>query len=187
MKWESPISYNAKSMTRATRQILDQLDVIYTRDSTHTSYSRFMVVMPLPEKLAYTYLFQFHHPHEFSIHYYDTKPAHSGIMSFMKINNYKEKDIGFIQGVLKRLLAYFERPPWKFTFGMRLMHGCLLPEFRRAKKAWMVFDCLTLTDEEQEKFNVTLKEGAQETSEGSSQPGENPATPTMNDTDDEKT
>jgi hypothetical protein len=28
------------------------------------------------------------------------------------------------------------REPWKFTKGQRLMHGALMPEFRKAKKAW---------------------------------------------------
>jgi len=167
MNWESPVSYTAKSMTRATRQILDELDVIYTRDSSYSSYSRFMVVMPLPDKLAYTYVFKLHHPHEFTIRYYDTKPGHSGVMPFMRIEGYEGKDREFITGILKRLLACFERPPWKFTTGMRLRHGYLLPEYRRARKAWASFDGLTLSDEEREKFREEMRESQDGEEDGS--------------------
>ena len=157
MKWSSPVSYLAKPLTQATRYILDHLDLVYTRDSSHTAYSRFVVVIPLPEKLSYTYVFNIHHPHEFSIRYYDTKPGHSGIMSFMEIRDYDEKDLTIITEILKGLLASFQRPPWKFTFGMRLQHGLLLPEFWQSKKAWAGFDCLTLPDEERERYRKELR------------------------------
>ena len=157
MDWKSAVSYNARSMTKATREVLDQLDVVYTRDSTYTAYSRFMVVMPLPEKLAYTFIFKIHHPNEFSIQYYDAKPSHSGYLTFMEIKNYQQEDVSLIKEILKRLVAYFERPPWKFTRGQRLMHGYFIPEFRKAKKAWALFDCLYLTEEEKSMFKASGK------------------------------
>jgi hypothetical protein len=168
MNWESPVSYNAKSMTRATREILEGLDVLYTRESTHSVYGRFVVAIPLADKFAYTYVFKFHHPNEFELHYYDSKPGHSGIMPFMRIRKYQEEDVPFIKELLKRLLVYFEeRPPWKFPFAARLMHGLIIPEFWQAKRAWDEFDALKFTKEEKEKYQVEKgKSGSKGLGEG---------------------
>ncbi len=154
MQLGSAVSYNAKTMAFATRHILDKMDIIYTREGDFSTYSRFVVVMPLMDKMAYTYVFHIHHPKELELRFYDAKPGHSGIMTYMEFRRYEDENWELAKDILRHLLAFFDRAPWKFTTGQRLMHGYFIPEFWQAKRFWKRFNALTLTPEEKEELKI---------------------------------
>ena len=55
-EWHSAVCYNAKSMAKVTREILDQLNYTYERHRAYKPYSKLMVIFPLPRA---SYVFQF--------------------------------------------------------------------------------------------------------------------------------
>jgi hypothetical protein len=57
-------------------------------------------------------------------------------MPYIEIDSVNNENIKDIQKMLKLMVKKLPREPWKFTKGQRLMHGAIMPEFRRAKKAW---------------------------------------------------
>ncbi|MEW5761327.1 MAG: hypothetical protein AB1779_11245, partial [Candidatus Thermoplasmatota archaeon] len=70
---------------------------------------------------------------------YDTKPAHSGTMSFIEVEMINDENIESIRLVLSTLAKKLPREPWKFTFAQRIQHGLLTPEFFKAKKLWGIW------------------------------------------------
>lgn len=134
-KWKSPVSFNAQTMAKALRLSLEELDFKFTRDTSHKHYSKMMIIMPMP-KFAYVYRFIVEEPSEFVIDTYDTIPTHSGVMPYMEIDKVDDKNIKDIQKVLKGVVKQLPREPWKFKFMQKIQHGLLIPEYRRARKAW---------------------------------------------------
>lgn len=134
-KWKSPISFDAQTIAKALRQSLEELNFKFKRDTTHKHYSKTMLIIPLP-KFAYVYRFIVEEPSEFIIDTYDTIPTHSGKMPFIEIHEINDKNIKDVQKVLKGVVKQLPREPWKFTFLQKIQHGLLIPEYRRARKAW---------------------------------------------------
>jgi hypothetical protein len=135
-KWISPVSFGSESLAKVMREVLEELDYKFKRDQVQKHYDRFYVVIPM-FRFAYAFRFIVTEPSEFTVDMYDTQPTHSSVMPYLEIDSVTDENIKDIRKVLKLIVKKLPREPWKFTKGQRLMHGAIMPEFRKAKKAWM--------------------------------------------------
>ncbi len=134
-KWISPVSFGSESLAKLMREILDELEYKFKRDKVEKFYDKFYVIMPM-FRFAYSFRFIVEKPSKFIVDMYDTQPTHSSVMPIMEIEFVTDENIVDIRTMLKLLVEKLPREPWKFTMGQRLMHGAIMPEFRKAKKAW---------------------------------------------------
>ncbi len=134
-EWKSPVSFNSRSMAKVTEECLQELAYKFEREDGRRHYTRFMMVMPLPQ-MAYVFRFVLTSPCNVEIEYYDTRPTHASTITYMEIKGLTEGNIGHVKRLLFKVVEKLPREPWKFTIGQRLQHGYFMPEFRRAKKAW---------------------------------------------------
>ncbi len=133
--WKSPISFDSESCAKIMRKVLEELKYDFERAKTEKVYDKTMVVVPLLRS-SYAFRFIVIEPAEFTIDFYDTRPTHSSLMPYIEIDEVNNGNIEYIRKALTLMVKEMPREPWKFTLGQRLMHGALMPEFRRARKAW---------------------------------------------------
>ncbi len=134
-KWRSPVSFGAEGLAKVMREVLEELDYKFKRDKVEKPFDRFYVIMPLL-RFAYAFRFIVEKPSEFTMDFYDTQPTHSSVMPYMEINYVNNENIKDIRKMLSLLVKKLPREPWKFTKTQRIMHGALMPEFRKSRKAW---------------------------------------------------
>jgi hypothetical protein len=134
-KWISPISFNSESCAKILREVLEELSYKFKRDRVEKHYDKVFVVVPL-FRFAYAFRFIIEEPSEFTVDLYDTQPTHSSVMPIIEINSVNNENFEDIRKMLKLMADKLPREPWKFTLGQRFMHGALMPEFRKARKAW---------------------------------------------------
>ena len=134
-KWVSPVSFSAEGLAKLMREVLEELGYSFIRDRVQKHYDRFYVIVPM-FRFAYAFRYNVTKPAEFTVDMYDTQPTHSSVMPYLEIDPVNERNIEDIQRLLFLLVKKMPRKPWKFTMGQRLMHGAVMPEFRKAKKAW---------------------------------------------------
>lgn len=134
-KWISPISFGSEGLAKILREILDELGYEFKRDNVQKQFDKVYVIVPLM-RFSYAYRFIVEKPSEFIVDLYDTQPTHSSTIPYIEINPVNEENIKDIQKMLRLMVKKLPREPWKFTKGQRLMHGAIMPEFRKAKKAW---------------------------------------------------
>lgn len=134
-KWKSPISFSSDGVAKVLRETLEELDYKYARDKVQKYYDKTFVVVPM-FRFAYAFRFIVEEPSEFTLDVYDTQPTHSSVIPYMEIDPVKNDNFDDIRKMLTLFAGKLPREPWKFTIGQRLMHGAIMPEFRRAKKAW---------------------------------------------------
>jgi hypothetical protein len=134
-EWHSAVCYNAVSMAKSTREILEQLGYKFERERSYKAYSKLMVVFPLPR---YSYVFQFKvkEPAEFIINIYDTKPTPSGELHLLEILKINKENKKYVKNYLRTLKESLPRKPWQFFWSERLRYAIAAPEYLRAKKAW---------------------------------------------------
>lgn len=134
-KWKSPISFSSEGVAKVIREVLVELDYTFKRDRVQKYYDKTFVVVPM-FRFAYAFRFVIKKPSEFTLDVYDTQPTHSSIIPYMEIDTVNNENFEDIRRMLALLTKKLPREPWKFTVGQRLMHGAIMPEFRRARKAW---------------------------------------------------
>ena len=134
-EWHSAVCYNARSMAKVSRETLDQLGYSFIRERSYKSYSKLMVVFPLPR---YSYVFQFKvtDPAKFIINFYDTKPTPSGELHLMEISEINSENLVLVKKYLKTLASNLPRKPWQFFWLERFRYALAAPEYLRSKKAW---------------------------------------------------
>ena len=133
--WRSPVSFTADVMTKVVREALDEGGYKYTRDSGERPYSKFAIIIPLP-KFAYVYKYVVEEPIEVVIGVYDTKPTHSGVITYFEIADISEEGADQVKELLRAICAKLPRPPWRFTFGQKLQYALVATEYHEAKRAW---------------------------------------------------
>jgi len=134
-KWKSPISFTAEGVAKVLREVLVELDYTFVRDKVQKYYDRTYVVVPM-FRFAYAFRFIVQVPSEFTLDVYDTQPTHSSVIPYIEIDPVNNDNHEDVRKMLALLTKKLPREPWKFTVGQRLMHGAIMPEFRKAKKAW---------------------------------------------------
>jgi hypothetical protein len=134
-KWKSPISFGSEGLAKIMREVLEELDYTFKRDKVEKPFDKFYVIMPIL-RFAYAFRFIVEEPSEFTVDLYDTQPTHSSTMPYIEINYVNNDNIKDIQKMLNLMVKKLPREPWKFTKSQRIMHGAVMPEFRRARKAW---------------------------------------------------
>jgi hypothetical protein len=133
--WSSPVCFEARSLSQLLRDSLDALGYKYTRRQTDKLYQKVMVLVPYP-KSTYVFRFELKGPVKVWIDLYDTIPTHSGIIPYMDIQGLTDDKKAALKELFDDLIGRLPRPPWQFTIGQRLQHGLVIPEWRKAKKAW---------------------------------------------------
>ena len=63
-------------------------------------------------------------------------------VSFLKVDDYRDEDIGQVQRLLREVVERLPRRPWDFPLGQRLEAGLAIPEWGHSKRMWqrMAFD-----------------------------------------------
>jgi len=137
--WASPVSYEAKEFATLIRESLESLNYVFVRDHAKKIYDRFVVIIPMIGG-AHVYRYTVEYPAQFVVQTYDTYPnTKSGLMPMLEIDPVNKENLRHIKGLLSEIVSRVERPPWEFTHTQRFMVGYLLPEFRKARKAWAQF------------------------------------------------
>ncbi len=134
-KWISPISFSSEGLAKILREILDELGYEFKRDNVQKQFDKVFMIVPLM-RFSYAFRFIVEKPSEFIVDLYDTQPTHSSVIPYIEIDPVNEDNIKDIQKMLRLMVKKLPREPWKFTKGQRLMHGAIMPEFRKARKAW---------------------------------------------------
>ncbi len=134
-KWISPISFSSEGLAKILREILDELGYEFKRDNVQKQFDKVFMIVPLM-RFSYAFRFIVEKPSEFIVDLYDTQPTHSSVIPYIEIDPVNENNIKDIQKMLRLMVKKLPREPWKFTKGQRLMHGAIMPEFRKARKAW---------------------------------------------------
>ncbi len=132
-KWKAPVSEPSNVMARKVLRVLKELDYEFRRDKTYQNYTRFHVILPIPEA-AYTFRFYVTKPSEMIIDVYDTRPSHSGTLHFIYLQMIEDPQDA--KRFLRRLVRIMRRKPWEFRWGERVRTGIILPEYMGAKKKW---------------------------------------------------
>lgn len=112
-----------------------ELEYEFKRDRVEKYYDKIYMMVPL-FRFAYAFRFIIKKPSEFTVDLYDTQPTHSSVIPYIEIDSVSDENIEDIQKMLKLMVKKLPREPWRFTLGQRIMHGAIMPEFRKAKKAW---------------------------------------------------
>jgi len=133
--WTSPVCFDAKSLSQLLHESMDELGFKFERRQADKLYQQLMVVMPMP-RTAYVYRFDVSKPVKVWIDLYDIKPSHAGILPYMDIIGLTDKKIPKLKALFDNLIKKLPRPPWQFSLTQRFQHGLIIPEWRRAKKAW---------------------------------------------------
>ena len=134
-EWKSAVCYNSKNMAKIARETLDELGFEYERERSYKSYSKLMIVLPLP-KFSYIFQFKISEPAQFIVNIYDTKPTHSGELHFLELIEITPDNLTHVKRFLGGLVEHMPRKPWKFFWSERLRYAVAAPEYLRAKKAW---------------------------------------------------
>ncbi|MEW6070026.1 MAG: hypothetical protein AB1485_05360 [Candidatus Thermoplasmatota archaeon] len=130
-----PCSFSAQTIATSLREVLEELNFKFERESIQKHYTQVMVLIPLP-KFAYTFRFVIKEPSEFIIDLYDAKVTHSGMIHFIELENVKKDNIDSIRLVLNKLIHKLPRKPWEFTLAQKFQTGFLAPEIVTAKGKW---------------------------------------------------
>ncbi len=133
--WKTVHAYQSKDMTRILRESLDELGYEYVRDRTERHYTRFAVVIPMPQ-FAYVFRFVVLEPEKFVVDVYDTKPNHSGTLHHIEVTGYTKKTSKSVRKLLKTAVKRMDRKPYAITWLDRFTYGFIAPEFMSAKKRW---------------------------------------------------
>ncbi len=134
--WTSPVSFDSRSFSMLIGGLLDELGYKYETDQGEKMYSKMYHFMPMPFRFAFVHKFRVTEPSKFNLDLYDTQPNHGGKMYYIEIYDIGENNHDTILELLKKVVDKAPRPPWKFTSVQRVQYGALMPEFRKAKKAW---------------------------------------------------
>jgi len=135
--WESPMAFKAQDMADLVHKVLDRLGYKYERETGKKHYTKLYVIMPTPQ-YAYVFRYLISEPIELKIDLYDTQPTHASLMPFIEIEGITDDNINQVRAILNELRKDLPRDPWLFTMGQKFQHGFLMPEFRRARKAWTI-------------------------------------------------
>ncbi len=131
--WKAAVSVPSQEMARIARRTLNEMGYGFSRDRTYKNFTRFAVVIPIPEA-AYTFRFWVEEPTPFVLDLYSTRPTHTGVVHFVEVHMIEdEEDVRrFLRGLVERM----PRLPWKFTFMDRFKYGFVVPEFVTARRKW---------------------------------------------------
>jgi len=131
--WKAAVSLPSDRMAKIVRRTLREMGYTFRRDRTYHHFTRFAMVLPIPEA-AYTFRFWVERPSRFVVDLYTTRPTHSGVVHFIEIQMIEDmKDVRrFVRGLVRRM----PRKPWAFTLGDRFRYGFAVPEFLGARRRW---------------------------------------------------
>lgn len=134
-EWRSAICYNAQSVAKILRELLDALEFKFTREKSQKHFTKLMMILPMP-RFAYVFRFIVSSPSKFVINTYDIQPTSSGELHFIEVQGITNDNLADVQKVLDSLASALPRKPWDFFWSERFRYALLASEYRKAKKAW---------------------------------------------------
>lgn len=134
LAWRSAVSYDAASIAALVRESLDGLGYRYATGAGEKAFTENVLVVGIPRATA-TYRFEVEAPGAFRVDVYDTRPSPGAILPFLEVLG-DEAGAPAVRALLAEVARRAPRPPWRFTFGQRLMLGLLSPDVLRARGAW---------------------------------------------------
>jgi hypothetical protein len=138
IRWESPVSVDVLDSAGAVRAALEEMGVEFERKKSTRLYSKFSVVMMVP-KGAYVFQFSLKGDTKIIVETWQTAPSSSSDMTWLRVENFRMDEEEFVRRFLTLYRKAAGKDPWAFTFAERARAGAMLPEWRRARKAWASF------------------------------------------------
>tara|TARA_B100000029_G_scaffold507474_1_gene592166 strand:- start:106 stop:510 length:405 start_codon:yes stop_codon:yes gene_type:complete len=129
-----PLCFDAGSAASVFRQVLDDMDLSYSRKDGTRSYTRFAAVVSL-EQSAFSYTYILNNPNiKFEI--WSEVPGLSGNITYLGFNADSNPHL---QKILQNYISTLPRNPWNFSLSQKLRNGFLSPGIYGAKKKWKEF------------------------------------------------
>lgn len=138
LRWESPVSVDILDSAGACRVALEQMDASFVRKKSTRLYSKFNIVMMVPRG-AYVFQFTLQGDTKMIIETWQTQQSTSAEITWLRIEDFRAPEEEFVRKFLRLYREAAGKDPWAFTFRERSRAGAILPEFRRARKAWESF------------------------------------------------
>jgi hypothetical protein len=134
-RWESAVSVPVLDSAGAIRAALEELGWKFERRKTSRIYSKFTVVIMTP-KAAHVFQFIVSEGRSFTIETWAADVSAGAMLTFLRIDDLRPDDEAKAREFLALYRKAVGKDPWRFGAAERSRAGYLLPEFRRAKKAW---------------------------------------------------
>ena len=134
-RFDSAVSVPVVPSAGAIRACLEELGWKFERRKTSRIYSKFAVIIMMP-KAAHVFQFVVKEGPPVTIETWAADVAAGAVLTFLRIDDIRPEDEPEIKRFLEAYRTAVGKDPWQFTRGERSRAGYLLPEFRKARKAW---------------------------------------------------
>lgn len=138
LRWESPVNVGVLDSAGAVRTALEELGMPFERKKSTRLYSKFSIVMMVPQG-AYVFQFRLKGETKMLVDTWQTQQSTSTDITWLRVEDYRADEEEFVRKFLDLYRKAVGKDPWRFSFRERSRAGALLPEFRRARKAWEAF------------------------------------------------
>ncbi|GEM_PF-5823143 len=129
-----PLCFDAGSAASVFRQVLDDMNLSYSRKDGTRSYTRFAAVVALEQSaFSYTYLID---NSDIKFEIWSEVPALSGNITYLGFNSDSNPHL---KNILQNYISALPRNPWNFSFSQKLRNGFISPGIYGAKRKWKEF------------------------------------------------
>ena len=128
-----PICFEASSAASIFRQVLDDMNLVYSREDGSRRYARFAAIIALDQS-AYSYKYIISNP-DINVEIWAEVPGLSGSITYLGIDGVPTSQF---KDLLRNYADALPRNPWKFTLSQKLRSGSFLQVYG-AKKKWKEF------------------------------------------------
>ena len=126
-----PLCFEASSAASVFRQVLEDMDLVYSRQNGTRRYTRFAAIVAL-EQSAFSYKYIVDDP-SINFEIWSEVPSLSGSITYLGVDGDSKSEF---QNILRNYVNALPRNPWKFTLFQKLRNGPLSPGIYGAKKKW---------------------------------------------------
>ena len=138
LRWESPVNVEILDSAGAVRAALEELGAPFERKKSTRLYSKFSIAMMVPRG-AYVFQFTLKGETKVVIETWQTQQSSSTEITWLRVEDFRADEEDFVRRFLHLYRSAVGKDPWFFSFRDRSRAGAILPEFRRARKAWESF------------------------------------------------
>ncbi len=132
--WESPMSAERTQSVLLLEAALRALGLDVERSMTTHTYTRSVVIVPIPAVASVTRL-SAGTDHPLDIDVFALRPAPSAELTMVRLERLEQQNLPTARALLRAFAAALPRPPWRFTLRQRLQPGTGLldPTYRTAR------------------------------------------------------
>ena len=131
--WRAAVCYDSPSISKKTREALDELGWTYDRDRSERHFSKLMVVIALPQA-SYVFQYLVREPAKFVVNVYDEKPTHSGVVHYIEVKGITRGNARYVREFLQLFASSLPRKPYQFFWVERVRLGLIRSEHMRSKR-----------------------------------------------------